>query len=97
MDSDAGRYWAETLFPNIDVCERMGIKEHLWNDYQRLRPQIIAIETLIANGFISPELMHDLHPDALSGAAVNPTLSALAEEQVKKLSAQTSDYLKDID
>ena len=29
VDSDAGRYWAETLFPNIDVCERMGIKEHL--------------------------------------------------------------------
>ena len=50
-----------TLFPNIDVCERMGIKEHLWDGYQRLRPQIIAIETLIANGFISPELMHDLH------------------------------------
>ncbi len=24
VDSDAGRYWAETLFPNIDVCERMG-------------------------------------------------------------------------
>ena len=61
VDSDAGRYWAETLFPNIDVCERMGIKEHLWDGYQRLRPQIIAIETLIANGFISPELMHDLH------------------------------------
>ena len=33
------------------------------------------------------ELLHDLHPDALSGAAVNPTLSALAEEQVKKLNA----------
>lgn len=61
VDSDAGRYWAETLFPNIDVCERMGIKEHLWDGYQRLRPQIIAIETLIANGFISPELMNDLH------------------------------------
>lgn len=61
VDSDAGRYWAETLFPNIDVCERMGIKEHLWDGYQRLRPQIIAIETLIAIGFISPELMHDLH------------------------------------
>ena len=25
VDSDAGSYWAETLFPNIDVCERMGI------------------------------------------------------------------------
>lgn len=61
VESEAGRYWAETLFPNIDVCERMGIKEHLWDGYQRLRPQIIAIETLIANGFISPELMHDLH------------------------------------
>ena len=32
-------------------------------------------------------LMHDLHPDALNGAGVNPTLSALAEEQVKKLNA----------
>jgi len=59
--SDQGNYWAETLFPNIDVCEKMGLKEHRWEEYQRLRPQIIAIETQIANGFISPELMKDLH------------------------------------
>ena len=33
------------------------------------------------------QLMHDLHPDALSGANINSTLSALAEEQVKKLNS----------
>lgn len=60
QDSKPYLYWGNTLFPNISIAREVitkGTTGSLYEQYFRLRPQIIAIEVQIADEFLSPELL----------------------------------------
>lgn len=60
QDSKPYFYWGTTLFPNISIAREVktkGSTGSLYDQYFRLRPQIIAIEDQMAEEFLSPELL----------------------------------------
>ena len=54
-DGSARRWFAATLFPNIDLANLCGFTEHRWVNYLGLRSKAIDLEHRIAEEFISPE------------------------------------------
>ena len=50
-------YFSSTLFPNPSVCHEIGIREHLWQEYQTLVPQLQNIERVLAETYFSEEQM----------------------------------------
>ena len=50
-------YFSSTLFPNPSVCQEIGIREHLWQEYQTLVPQLQNIERVLAETYFSEEQM----------------------------------------
>ena len=57
LDGAARRWFAATLFPNIDLATLCGYAEHRWANYLGLRSKVIDLEQRIAEEFISPEQM----------------------------------------
>ena len=57
QQSEHGLYFAATLFPNLSLCLRLAIKQHLWAEYQALRERLIKIEDKLANTYFSQEQM----------------------------------------
>ena len=53
--------WCRTLFPDIGVVSQLGVLEHQFAKYLELIPSIIHIETMMAEEFISRELLEHLH------------------------------------
>lgn len=50
-------YFSSTLFPNISMCREIGIREHLWQEYQALVPQLQNIERVLAETYFSEAQM----------------------------------------
>lgn len=53
----SSKFFGATLFPDLSLCDYLGIKEHKWDAYLEKRAELIAIEQSLANEYISPELM----------------------------------------
>ena len=66
QQSAQGQYFAATLFPNLSLCRRLAIRQHLWAEYQALHDRLIKIENTLAETYFSQEQMevwrnHTLH------------------------------------
>lgn len=48
-------FFSATLFPDLSICDQLGICEHRWQKYLELRPRLIEIENQLATDFISEE------------------------------------------
>lgn len=48
-------YFASTMFHNLDLCDHLGISQHLWQKYQELRSVLIDMEGHIASDFLGTE------------------------------------------
>lgn len=57
--SEQGQFFTATLFQNITLCNRLGITEHRWREYNRIRSKLIAIETKLAENYFSKEQMQE--------------------------------------
>ena len=57
LQSKQAEYFSATLFPNLSLCKRLAIREHVWEEYQRLRNRIMKIESVLAETYFSPEQM----------------------------------------
>lgn len=53
--SPQGNYFAATLFPNLSLCRRLAIRQHLWDEYQAKRERLIKIENVLAETYFSQE------------------------------------------
>lgn len=54
--SEAGQYFAATLFPYLDLPSLLGYTDKLWERYQQYWAQLKLIEAELADKFISHEL-----------------------------------------
>ena len=55
LSSEQHSFFTATLFPNLSLCRRLAIREHLWAEYQALRARLIKIETVLADTYFSHE------------------------------------------
>ena len=56
-ESQQGKYFASTMFPFLNLCHRLAIREHLWENYQKLHDRLIKIEAVLADTYFSHEQM----------------------------------------
>lgn len=66
--TEAGQYFAATLFPNLDLPALLGHTDKLWERYQQYQAQLKLIEAELADKFISPELYERLRRRFIEGS-----------------------------
>lgn len=66
--TEAGQYFAATLFPNLDLPSLLGHTDKLWERYQQYQAQLKLIEAELADKFISPELYECLRRRFIEGS-----------------------------
>lgn len=66
--TEAGQYFAATLFPNLDLPALLGHTDKLWERYQQYQAQLKLIEAELADKFISPELYERLRHRFIEGS-----------------------------
>ena len=71
LSSGPGLFFSSTLFPDLDVCAKMGEKDHLFDYYRSIHTRLITIETTLAETYFSKELMCRLHLVAIRNTPVN--------------------------
>ena len=57
QQSEQGQYFAATMFPNLSLCRRLAVKQHLWAEYQALHDKLVKIENTLAETYFSQEQM----------------------------------------
>lgn len=65
--SDPCQYWSQTLYPWLDLPQKLGSTDHIWQRYQELHSKLIAIEERLAHDFFSCELLAALRQAELLG------------------------------
>ena len=66
--SDQGRFFASTMFPNIDVTSRLTRQPGgRWEQYLTVREQLIPMEEFFAVQYISKELLSVFRDESQSG------------------------------
>ena len=57
QQSTQGKYFGSTMFPLLNLCRRLAIREHIWDSYQQLHDRLIKIENVLADTYFSQEQM----------------------------------------
>lgn len=66
LESSQATFFSATLFPTLSLCDKVGIKAHRWQEYIRLREQVIEIETDLAATYFSTEQLESFRHEALT-------------------------------
>ena len=51
--TEQGKFFAATLFPTPAVCYQLAIRQHVWDEYQKLHARLIKIENVLAETYFS--------------------------------------------
>lgn len=93
QQSAQGIYFGATMFPLLNLCRRLAIREHIWDSYQQLHERLIKIENVLADTYFSQEQMQVFRSQVI----VQYSTSKPIEEQViRSLQAYELQLLTDI-
>ena len=93
QQSAQGKYFGATMFPLLNLCRRLAIREHIWDFYQQLHERLIKIENVLADTYFSQEQMQVFRSQVL----VQYSNSKPIEERViRSLQAYELQLLTDI-
>ena len=90
MTSTQGEYFSATMFPNLDICDYLGVSHQQWRKYQEIRPTILEIEELIATQFLGTEQLDVFRKEAMSPSST----SYLMKSVIRSLRAYEAQVLK---
>lgn len=93
QQSDPGKYFAATMFPFLNLCRRLAIREHLWDSYQQLRERLIKIENVLADTYFSHEQMQVFRQHVITQCR---TATPLEEQVIRSLQSYELQLLTDI-
>lgn len=90
LTSSQANFFGATLFPDLSIVDSVGgATGSKWDCYLELRPQVIDLETSLAEEWLSPELMSALRSETLRG-----DLNEKRHEIVRQVKAQVVGYLR---
>ena len=92
-ESTQGKYFAATMFPFLNLCRRLAIREHLWDSYQQLRERLIKIENVLADTYFSQEQMHVFRTHVITQGR---TATPLEDQVIRSLQSYELQLLTDI-
>lgn len=65
--TEQGKFFAATLFPTPAVCYQLAIRQHVWDEYQKMHARLIKIENVLADTYFSQEQMTIFRTKVLDG------------------------------
>ena len=92
-ESTQGKYFAASMFPFLNLCRRLAIREHLWDSYQQLRERLIKIENVLADTYFSQEQMHVFRTHVITQGR---TATPLEDQVIRSLQSYELQLLTDI-
>ncbi len=92
-ESTQGKYFAATMFPFLNLCRRLAIREHLWDSYQQLHERLIKIENVLADTYFSQEQMQVFRTHVITQGR---TATPLEEQVIRSLQSYELQLLTDI-
>lgn len=57
IETEQYHYFAETMFPSLDLVQHLGYTDHIWSHYQEIHARLLPIEQRLATEFFSHNLM----------------------------------------
>ena len=92
-ESSQGKYFGATMFPFLNLCRRLAIREHLWDSYQQLHERLIKIENVLADTYFSQEQMHVFRSHVITQGR---TTTPLEDQVIRSLQSYELQLLTDI-
>ena len=93
QQSEQGKYFAATMFPFLNLCRRLAIREHIWESYQQLHERLIKIENVLADTYFSQEQMQVFRQHVIThGRSASP----LENQIIRSLQSYELQLLTDI-
>ncbi len=92
-ESSQGKYFAATMFPFLNLCRRLAIREHLWDSYQQLHERLIKIENVLADTYFSQEQMQVFRTHVITQGR---TTTPLEDQIIRSLQSYELQLLTDI-
>ena len=92
-ESSQGKYFAATMFPFLNLCRRLAIREHLWDSYQQLHERLIKIENVLADTYFSQEQMQVFRSHVITQGR---TATPLEDQVIRSLQSYELQLLTDI-
>ena len=81
------------MFPLLNLCRRLAIREHIWDSYQQLHERLIKIENVLADTYFSQEQMQVFRSQVI---AQYSTSKPIEEQVIRSLQAYELQLLTDI-
>ena len=91
--SAQGKYFGATMFPLLNLCRRLAIREHIWDSYQQLHDRLIKIENVLADTYFSQEQMQVFRSQVIVQYS---TCKPIEEQVIRSLQAYELQLLTDI-
>ena len=93
QQSAQGKYFGATMFPLLNLCHRLAIREHIWDSYQQLHERLIKIENVLADTYFSQEQMQVFRSQVITQYS---TSKPIEERVIRSLQAYELQLLTDI-
>ena len=93
QQSAQGKYFGATMFPLLNLCRRLAIREHIWDSYQQLHDRLIKIENVLADTYFSQEQMQVFRSQVITQYS---TSKPIEEQVIRSLQAYELQLLTDI-
>ena len=90
MTSTQCEYFSATMFPNLDICDYLGVTHQQWKKYQEVRATLLEIEQHIATQFLGQEQLDVFRKEAMSPSST----SSLMKTVIRSLQAVEVQMLK---
>ena len=93
QQSEQGKYFAATMFPFLNLCRRLAIRDHIWDSYQQLRERLIKIENVLADTYYSQPQMQIFRQHVITQCR---TANNLESQIIRSLQSYELQLLTDI-
>lgn len=90
MTSTQCEYFSATMFPNLDICDYLGVAHQQWKKCQEVRATLLEIEQHIATQFLGQEQLDVFQKEAMSPSST----SSLMKTVIRSLQAAEVQMLK---
>ena len=90
MTSTQCEYFSATMFPNLDICDYLGVTHQQWKKYQEVRATLLEIEQHIATQFLGQEQLDVFRKEAMSPSSTSSLMKAV----IRSLQAAEVQMLK---
>ena len=93
-ETEQGKFFGATLFPNLGLCRKLNIRKHVWQEYLAKHDRLIQIENMLAEKYFSQPQMKVFRQKVLF-----PTLTRhpYEEQVIRSLQSYETMVLSDME